>query len=118
MKPRHFHVLLLEPFKLTVFIDMSEVMEFGVAGIPLTVHSVRPGSRASSERSVGSTGYSQRGSRGVIVPASRAGAARAAAILLISCHLTPDQTQQGNLLPRFSGWLHHTNVISIKKTKL
>ncbi|XP_014281851.1 uncharacterized protein [Halyomorpha halys] len=30
-----------------------------------------------------------RGSRGVLVPSSRAGAARAAAILLISCHLSP-----------------------------
>ncbi|KAF6203811.1 hypothetical protein GE061_002146 [Apolygus lucorum] len=30
-----------------------------------------------------------RGSRGVLMPSSRAGAARAAAILLISCHLSP-----------------------------
>ncbi|KAL1132438.1 hypothetical protein AAG570_010393, partial [Ranatra chinensis] len=34
-------------------------------------------------------GTTQRGSRGVLVPPSRAGAARAAAILLISCHLSP-----------------------------
>lgn len=81
---------------------------FSVAGIPLAVHNIRSASRASSERGgvVGSTAaaaavaaasYSQKGSRGVLVPASRAGAARAAAILLISCHLTPEQTQQGNI---------------------
>jgi len=64
------------------------------AGIPLAVHGGRPSSRASSQRSVGTiaSGFSRRpssgGSRGVLVPASRAGAARAAAILLISCHLT------------------------------
>ena len=63
-------------------------------GIPLAVHGGRPSSRASSQRSVGTiaSGFSRRpssgGSRGVLVPASRAGAARAAAILLISCHLT------------------------------
>lgn len=63
-------------------------------GIPLAVQGGRPSSRASSQRSVGTiaSGFSRRpssgGSRGVLVPASRAGAARAAAILLISCHLT------------------------------
>lgn len=55
--------------------------------------ALRPSSRASSERSVGSF---SRGSHGILVPASRAGAARAAAILLISCHLSPEQTPQGN----------------------
>jgi hypothetical protein len=68
------------------------------AGIPLAVHGGRPSSRASSQRSVGTiaSGFSRRpssgGSRGVLVPASRAGAARAAAILLISCHLTTATT--------------------------
>lgn len=61
----------------------------------------RPSSR-SSERS-GSAGplncaFTRRpssgGSRGPLVPASRAGAARAAAILLISCHL--QATKDGN----------------------
>ncbi|XP_011700478.1 PREDICTED: uncharacterized protein LOC105457487 [Wasmannia auropunctata] len=69
-------------------------------GIPLTLHG-RPGSR-SSQRS-GSAGplscaFTRRpssgGSRGPLVPASRAGAARAAAILLISCHL--QATKDGN----------------------
>ncbi|CAG2053858.1 unnamed protein product [Timema podura] len=69
-----------------------------LAGIPLAVHDGRPSSRASSQRSVGTftSGFSRRpssgGSRGVLVPASRAGAARAAAILLISCHLTTTTT--------------------------
>lgn len=65
-------------------------------GIPLTLHG-RPSSR-SSQRSVDGSGgnlnfsYSARrqssgAGRGPLVPASRAGAARTAAILLISCHL-------------------------------
>lgn len=77
------------------------------AGIPLTVHSSggRSTSRASSQRTFVSTysrrvssaqGYHQ-GSRGVLVSASRAGAARAAAILLISCHVTHDDS------PRMAG---------------
>ncbi|CAB0014787.1 unnamed protein product [Nesidiocoris tenuis] len=40
-----------------------------------------------------------RGSRGVLMPSSRAGAARAAAILLISCHLSPSH---GNHIRRAS----------------
>ncbi|XP_023289286.1 uncharacterized protein LOC105701122, partial [Orussus abietinus] len=68
-------------------------------GIPLTLHGARPSSR-SSERSAGpltcalSRRPSVAGSRGPLVPASRAGAARAAAILLISCHL--QATKAGN----------------------
>ena len=61
-------------------------------GIPLALHGERPSSR-SSQRSSGGTltcAFTRRpssaGSRGPLVPASRAGAARAAAILLISCH--------------------------------
>lgn len=72
-------------------------------GIPLTVHSSggRSASRASSQRTFVSS-YSRRvssgqsyhqGSRGVLVSASRAGAARAAAILLISCHVTSDDAR-------------------------
>lgn len=38
-----------------------------------------------------------RGSRGVLVPSSRAGAARAAAILLISCHLSPSHGNRRGL---------------------
>ncbi|XP_015116570.1 uncharacterized protein LOC107040826 isoform X1 [Diachasma alloeum] len=63
------------------------------AGIPLTL-SGRPSSRSSQRSGDGplSCGAFTRrpssgGSRGPLVPASRAGAARAAAILLISCHL-------------------------------
>lgn len=62
-------------------------------GIPLTLHG-RPSSRSSQRsNSAGplSCAFTRRpssgGSRGPLVPASRAGAARAAAILLISCHL-------------------------------
>ncbi|XP_017068256.1 uncharacterized protein LOC108105965 isoform X1 [Drosophila eugracilis] len=84
-------------------------------GIPLTVHSARPSSR-SSIRSTGSIGsYGNRrasagglggaagggmtggaggggasgsgGSKGILVSTSRTGAARSAAILLISCHI-------------------------------
>ncbi|XP_014603065.1 PREDICTED: uncharacterized protein LOC106786332 isoform X1 [Polistes canadensis] len=70
-------------------------------GIPLTLHGGRPSSR-SSQRSGGggslSCAFTRRpssgGSRGPLVPASRAGAARAAAILLISCHL--QATKGGN----------------------
>ncbi|KAI4486150.1 hypothetical protein M0802_012495 [Mischocyttarus mexicanus] len=71
------------------------------SGIPLTLHGGRPSSR-SSQRSGGggslSCAFTRRpssgGSRGPLVPASRAGAARAAAILLISCHL--QATKGGN----------------------
>ncbi|XP_011313065.1 uncharacterized protein [Fopius arisanus] len=63
------------------------------AGIPLTL-SGRPSSRSSQRSSDGPLtcgAFTRRpssgGSRGPLVPASRAGAARAAAILLISCHL-------------------------------
>ncbi|XP_029160610.1 uncharacterized protein LOC114932527 isoform X3 [Nylanderia fulva] len=68
-------------------------------GIPLTLHG-RPSSRSSQRsNSAGplSCAFTRRpssgGSRGPLVPASRAGAARAAAILLISCHL---QATKGN----------------------
>ena len=69
------------------------------SGIPLALHGGRPSSR-SSQRSGGplTCAFSRRpssgGSRGPLVPASRAGAARAAAILLISCHL--QATKGGN----------------------
>lgn len=76
-------------------------------GIPLTVQSGRPSSR-SSLRSSGSIGsYGNRrssttaqpsggqpgsgtsaGSKGILVSTSRTGAARSAAILLISCHIS------------------------------
>ncbi|XP_024941243.1 uncharacterized protein LOC107268219 isoform X2 [Cephus cinctus] len=68
-------------------------------GIPLTLHGGRPSSR-TSQRSNGALtcAFTRRpssgGSRGPLVPASRAGAARAAAILLISCHL--QATKGGN----------------------
>ncbi|XP_057331690.1 uncharacterized protein LOC130671663 isoform X1 [Microplitis mediator] len=74
-------------------------------GIPLTL-SGRPSSR-SSQRSDGDPlncstfrRPSSGGSRGPLVPASRAGAARAAAILLISCHLqaTKDGTKHRRTL--------------------
>ncbi|KAL6263169.1 hypothetical protein P5V15_005971 [Pogonomyrmex californicus] len=62
-------------------------------GIPLTLHG-RPSSRSSQRSSSAgplNCAFTRRpssgGSRGPLVPASRAGAARAAAILLISCHL-------------------------------
>ncbi|XP_024875259.1 uncharacterized protein LOC112456755 isoform X1 [Temnothorax curvispinosus] len=69
-------------------------------GIPLTLHG-RPSSRSSQRsNSAGplNCAFTRRpssgGSRGPLVPASRAGAARAAAILLISCHL--QATKDGN----------------------
>lgn len=50
-------------------------------------------SRASSHRTIGSIqsrrASSAQGCRGYAVSASRAGAARAAAILLLSCHVAP-----------------------------
>ncbi|KAK9295952.1 hypothetical protein QLX08_009916 [Tetragonisca angustula] len=70
-------------------------------GIPLTLHGGRPSSRSSQRSSTAGPltyAFSRRpssgGSRGPLVPASRAGAARAAAILLISCHL--QATKGGN----------------------
>ncbi|KAG7190335.1 hypothetical protein KM043_006450 [Ampulex compressa] len=70
-------------------------------GIPLTLHGGRPSSRSSQRSSGGgplTCAFTRRpssgGSRGPLVPASRAGAARAAAILLISCHL--QATKGGN----------------------
>ncbi|KYN05449.1 PREDICTED: uncharacterized protein LOC108771656 [Cyphomyrmex costatus] len=69
-------------------------------GIPLALHG-RPSSRSSQRSdSAGplSCAFTRRpssgGSRGPLVPASKAGAARAAAILLISCHL--QTTNDGN----------------------
>ncbi|XP_033610548.1 uncharacterized protein LOC111872356 isoform X3 [Cryptotermes secundus] len=88
-RPRHYANANLAPPIL-----FSSETEFQNLWIPLAVQGGRPSSRASSQRSVGTiaSGFSRRpssgGSRGVLVPASRAGAARAAAILLISCHLT------------------------------
>ncbi|XP_063216649.1 uncharacterized protein LOC134527680 [Bacillus rossius redtenbacheri] len=83
-RPRHYANANLAP----------PILFSSETGIPLAVHG-RPSSRASSQRSGGTytSGFSRRpssaaASRGVPVPASRAGAARAAAILLISCHLT------------------------------
>ncbi|XP_076650888.1 uncharacterized protein LOC143357991 isoform X1 [Halictus rubicundus] len=71
-------------------------------GIPLTLHGGRPSSRSSERSSTGggplTYAYTRRPSsscsRGPLVPASRAGAARAAAILLMSCHL--QATKGGN----------------------
>lgn len=66
----------------------------------MTLHG-RPSSRSSQRSSNAgplSCAFTRRpssgGSRGPLVPASRAGAARAAAILLISCHL--QATKGGN----------------------
>ena len=75
----------------------------GFSGIPLTLHGGRPSSRSSQRSESGGplscAAFSRRpssgGSRGPLVPASRAGAARAAAILLISCHLQA-ATKGGN----------------------
>lgn len=67
----------------------------------MTLHGGRPSSRSSQRSSTGGPltyAFSRRpssgGSRGPLVPSSRAGAARAAAILLISCHL--QATKGGN----------------------
>ncbi|ALC44140.1 CG17364 [Drosophila busckii] len=94
-------------------------------GIPLTVHSARPSSR-SSIRSTGSIGsYGNRrassgglpgasgaghsggggsgtaaGSKGILVSTSRTGAARSAAILLISCHITAVSKQNSRASSR------------------
>ncbi|KAJ6642495.1 hypothetical protein Bhyg_07446 [Pseudolycoriella hygida] len=61
-----------------------------------TVHSARPSSRGSlrSSNSIGSytnrrpSSAPQSGSKGILVSTSRSGAARSAAILLISCHIS------------------------------
>lgn len=80
-----------------------------LSGIPLTVQSARPSSR-SSLRSSGSIGsYGNRrsssivqsgttgiGSKGILVSTSRTGAARSAAILLISCHISAIKKQNQN----------------------
>ncbi|XP_017135652.1 uncharacterized protein LOC108151517 isoform X1 [Drosophila miranda] len=97
-------------------------------GIPLTVHSARPSSR-SSIRSTGSIGsFGQRrasvggqasgaaggaggggggaggggggGSKGILVSTSRTGAARSAAILLISCHIAAVSKQNSRASSR------------------
>ncbi|XP_048507417.1 uncharacterized protein LOC105683652 isoform X1 [Athalia rosae] len=70
-------------------------------GIPLTLHGGRPSSRSSQRSgSALASAFSRRpssgGSRGPLVPTSRAGAARAAAILLISCHLQATTKGGGN----------------------
>lgn len=84
-----------------------------IVGIPLTVQSARPSSR-SSLRSSGSIGSfsgggnhrrpssaplhsgSSLGSKGVLVSTSRSGAARSAAILLISCHISAINSNKSN----------------------
>lgn len=79
------------------------VRKFRFTGIPLTLHGGRPSSRSSQRSESGGplscAAFGRRpssgGSRGPLVPASRAGAARAAAILLISCHLQA-ATKDGN----------------------
>ncbi|CAD7081723.1 unnamed protein product [Hermetia illucens] len=77
-------------------------------GISLTAQSARPSSRSSlhSSGSIGSYGNRrpssapQSGSKGVLVSTSRTGAARSAAILLISCHISAtndnNQNRDGN----------------------
>ncbi|XP_061506926.1 uncharacterized protein LOC5667389 isoform X3 [Anopheles gambiae] len=85
-RPRHFGDANLAP----------PILFSSDTGIPLTIQSARPSSR-SSQRSSGSIGsYGNRrsssaplhGSKGVLVSTSRTGAARSAAILLVSCHIS------------------------------
>ncbi|XP_058462025.1 uncharacterized protein LOC131437009 isoform X2 [Malaya genurostris] len=85
-RPRHFGDANLAP----------PILYNSDTGIPLTIQSARPSSR-SSQRSSGSIGsYGNRrpssaplhGSKGVLVSTSRTGAARSAAILLVSCHIS------------------------------
>ena len=83
-----------------VFIYGNNSLKINFTGIPLTLHG-RPSSRSSQRSSNAgplSCAFTRRpssgGSRGPLVPTSRAGAARAAAILLISCHL--QATKDGN----------------------
>lgn len=69
-----------------------------------TVHSARPSSRSSlrSSNSIGSFGQRRpssaphSNSKGVLVSTSRSGAARSAAILLISCHISAIKKNKNN----------------------
>lgn len=74
----------------------SSSLYLSLTGIPLTVHG-RPSSRSSSQRSTTNLAHYSR-SKGVLVPASRAGAARAAAILLIPCHLQASRTSEPDVI--------------------
>ncbi|XP_058126287.1 uncharacterized protein LOC131281551 [Anopheles ziemanni] len=91
-RPRHFGDANLAP----------PILFSSDTGIPLTIQSARPSSR-SSQRSSGSIGsYGNRrsssaplhGSKGVLVSTSRTGAARSAAILLVSCHISAIRNSQ------------------------
>lgn len=90
--------------------ELNYLTENSFKGIPLTVHG-RPSSRSSSQRSTANLAHYK--SKGVLVPASRAGAARAAAILLIPCHLqnarTPDAVPSSHdddlESPKGNSWL-------------
>lgn len=88
------------------------------AGIPLTIQSARPSSR-SSQRSSGSIGsYGNRrpssaplhGSKGVLVSTSRTGAARSAAILLVSCHISALRSSRSNTSQHPSDHLSDDNM--------
>ncbi|XP_049541948.1 uncharacterized protein LOC125955121 isoform X1 [Anopheles darlingi] len=93
-RPRHFGDANLAP----------PILFSSDTGIPLTIQSARPSSR-SSQRSSGSIGsYGNRrassaplhGSKGVLVSTSRTGAARSAAILLVSCHISAIRNSKSN----------------------
>lgn len=70
--------------------------------LPLPIHDRSSTSRASSHRTYASLqsrrASSAQGCRGIAVSGSRAGAARAAAILLLSCHVLPSELQKASAL--------------------
>ncbi|XP_037939899.1 uncharacterized protein LOC119672826 isoform X2 [Teleopsis dalmanni] len=86
------------------------IMYSSDTGIPLTVQSGRPSSRSSlrSSGSIGSygnrrassAGATTAGSKGILVSTSRTGAARSAAILLISCHISALSKQNSQATSR------------------
>ncbi|XP_039446841.1 uncharacterized protein LOC120426203 isoform X1 [Culex pipiens pallens] len=107
-RPRHFGDANLAP----------PILYNSDTGIPLTIQSARPSSR-SSQRSSGSIGsYGNRrpssaplhGSKGVLVSTSRTGAARSAAILLVSCHISALRSSRSNTSQHPSDHLSDDNM--------
>lgn len=85
-------------FPATVYVVKAQLTKDFAGSLPLPINDRSSTSRASSNRTYASfqsrRASSAQGCRGIAVSGSRAGAARAAAILLLSYHVLPSDLQQ------------------------
>lgn len=97
-----------------------------ILGIPLTLHGGRPSSRLSQRSSAGTLNYALKRKssssdygHSSLIPASRTGVARAAAILLISCQGQNNETNGKNHRRTLSDVVEGSSdeLGRIKKTK-